>query len=92
LSAADSKISFLGSAIGNGTGRYFNVVVMVWNNQSSSQHKNITGEFNTYRSDSVYSIGIINGVYQANTAINAIRILLSSGNISSGFFELWGYK
>jgi len=92
LSAADSKIMFLGSAIGNGTGRYFNAVVRVWNNQSSSQHKNITGEFNTYRSDSVYSIGIINGVYQANTAINAIRILLSSGNISSGYFELWGYK
>lgn len=92
LSAADSKIIFLGSAIGNGTGRYFNAVVRVWNNQSSSQHKNITGEFNTYRSDSVYSIGIINGVYQSNTAINAIRILLSSGNISTGYFELWGYK
>lgn len=92
LSAADSKISFLGSAIGNGAGRYYNSIIRIWNNQSSSQHKNITGEFNTYRSDSVYSIGIINGVYQANTAINAIRILLSSGNISSGFFELWGYK
>jgi hypothetical protein len=92
LNTGDSKIIFLGGNIGNGTGRYFNAIVKIWNNESSSQYKNITGEFNTYRSDSVYSIGIINGVYQANTAINAIRILLSSGNISSGFFELWVYK
>lgn len=92
LSAADSKIMFLGSAVGNGTGRYFNAIIRVWNPQSSSQYKNITGEVNTYRSDAIYSLGLVNGVYQYNTAINAIRILLSSGNISSGYFELWGYK
>jgi hypothetical protein len=92
LSAADSKIMFLGSAVGNGTGRYLNAIIRVWNPQSSSQYKNITGEVNTYRSDAIYSLGLVNGVYQYNTAINAIRILLSSGNISSGYFELWGYK
>ena len=92
LSAADSKIMFLGSSVGNGTGRYFNAIIRVWNPQSSSQYKNITGEFNTFRSDAIYSLGLVNGVYQYNTAINAIRILLSSGNISSGYFELWGYK
>jgi len=92
LSAADSKIIFLGNAIGNGSGRYFNCIIRIWNNESSSQHKNITGEVNTYRSDGIYSLGLVNGVYQSNTAINAIRILLSSGNISSGYFELWGYK
>ncbi len=92
LTTADSKIFLLGTSIGNGTGRYFNAIVRVWNNESSSQYKNITGEFNTYRSDSVYTLGLVNGVYLSNTAINAIRILLSSGNISTGTFELWGYK
>ncbi len=92
LNTGDSKIIFLGGNIGNGTGRYFNAIVKIWNNESSSQYKNITGEFNTYRSDSIYTLGLVNGVYLSNTAINAIRILLSSGNISSGTFELWGYK
>lgn len=92
LTTADSKIILLGGSIGNGTGRYFNSVLRIWNNQSSSQYKNITGEFHSFRSDSIYTLGLVNGVYLSNTAINAIRILLSSGNISSGTFELWGYK
>ena len=92
LSAADSKIILLGSGIGNGSGRYFNSIIRVYDASNSSINKNITAEFHMYRSDSVYTLGILNGVYQFNTAINAIRILMSSGNIASGTFELWGYK
>lgn len=92
LSAADSKIILLGSGIGNGSGRYFNSIIRVYDASNSSINKNITAEFHMYRSDSIYTLGILNGVYQFNTAINAIRILMSSGNIASGTFELWGYK
>lgn len=92
LSAADSKIITLGSSIGNGTGRYFNSIIKVFDHSNASTYKNITAEFYTYRSDSIYSFGFVNGVYLYNTAINAIRILMSSGNIASGTFELWGYK
>lgn len=92
LSAADSKIITLGGNIGNGTGRYFNSIIKVFDHSNASTYKNITVEFYTYRSDSIYSFGFVNGVYLYNTAINAIRILMSSGNIASGTFELWGYK
>ena len=92
LSAADSKIITLGGGIGNGTGRYFNSIIKVFDPSNASTYKNITTEFFTYRSDSTYSFGFVNGVYLYNTAINAIRILMSSGNIASGTFELWGYK
>jgi hypothetical protein len=92
LTTADSKIVTVDGGLGNGTGRYCNTYIQIYNNQSSSQYKNIGATQYMFRSDSTYHIRTINGVYLSNTAINAIRILLSSGNISSGFFELWGYK
>lgn len=92
LSTADSKIPLIDAGVGNGTGRYCNVFITIPNYSSSSQYKNIIAQQYIYRSDAAYNIRYINGVYLSNTAINAIRILLSSGNISSGYFELWGYK
>jgi hypothetical protein len=92
LSSPDTKIVTLGGAIGNGSGRYFNSIIKVFDPSNASINKNISVDFYAFRSDSVYSIGFVNGVYKFNTAINAIRILMSSGNIASGTFELWGYK
>ncbi len=92
LSSPDTKIIILGGNIGNGSGRYFNSIIKVFDPSNASINKNISVDFYTFRSDSIYSIGFVNGVYKFNTAINAIRILMSSGNIASGTFELWGYK
>jgi len=92
LTTADSKIALIDAGVGNGTGRYCNVFITIPNYSSSSQYKNIIAQQYIYRSDGAYNIRYINGVYLSNTAINAIRILMSSGNISSGYFELWGYK
>jgi len=92
LSSPDTKIVTLGGAIGNGSGRYFNSIIKVFDPSNASINKNISVDFYTFRSDSIYSIGFVNGVYKFNTAIDAIRILMSSGNIASGTFELWGYK
>jgi hypothetical protein len=93
MSTADSKITFLGAGISNGaTGTYYNAIVKVYDPSNASSYKNINGEFNSYRSDSIYSMGLVNGVYLSNTPINAIRIMLSSGNIASGIFELYGYN
>jgi len=92
LSSPDTKIVTLGGAIGNGSGRYFNSIIKIFDPSNASVNKNISVDFYAFRSDSVYSIGFVNGVYKFNTAIDAIRILMSSGNIASGTFELWGYK
>lgn len=93
MSTADSKITFLGAGISNGaTGTYYNAIVKVYDPSNASSYKNINGEFNSYRSDSIYTMGLVNGVYLSNTPINAIRIMLSSGNIASGIFELYGYN
>ena len=92
LSSPDTKIIILGGNIGNGSGRYFNSIIKIFDPSNASINKNISVDFYAFRSDSVYSIGFVNGVYKFNTAINAIRILMNSGNIASGTFELWGYK
>ena len=93
VSSPDSKIIFLGGNISNGaTGRYFNAIVKIFDPLNSSRHKNITGEFNCFRSDSIYTLGLVNGSYVDNTPINAVRIMMSSGSIASGIFELWGHK
>jgi len=89
LTTADSKIALIDAGVGNGTGRYCNVFITIPNYSSSSQYKNIIAQQYIYRSDGAYNIRYINGVYLSNTAINAIRILMSSGNVSTGYFELW---
>lgn len=92
LTATDSKIAVVDSGIGTGTGRYCNTTISVFEPSISSMYKNIAAKQYIYRSDGAYNIREINGVYLSNTAVNAIRILMSSGNIASGTFELWGYK
>ena len=92
LTATDSKIAVVDAGVGTGTGRYCNTTITVFEPSITSMYKNIVAKQYVYRSDSVYNIREINGVYLSNTAVNAIRILMSSGNIASGTFELWGYK
>jgi len=92
LTTADSKIAIVDAGIGTGTGRYCNTIISVFEPSITSMYKNIAAKQYIYRSDGAYNIREINGVYLSNTAVNAIRILMSSGNIASGTFELWGYK
>jgi len=92
LTATDSKIAVVDAGAGTGTGRYCNTIITVFNPSISSMYKNIAAKQYIYRSDGAYNIREVNGVYLSNTAVNAIRILMSSGNIASGTFELWGYK
>lgn len=92
LTATDSKIAVVDAGVGTGTGRYCNTIISVFEPSISSMYKNIAAKQYVYRSDAAYQIREINGVYLSNTAVNAIRILMSSGNIASGTFELWGYK
>ena len=92
LVQTDSKLFLQGSSISNMVGRYHNSTFKIYNPSNTNSYKNISGESFTYRDDTIYTISIMNGVYLSNTAVNAIRILMSSGNIASGTFELWGYK
>lgn len=92
LTATDSKIAIVDAGIGTGTGRYCNTTITMFEPSIASMYKNIVAKQYVYRSDGAYNIREVNGVYLSNTAVNAIRILMSSGNIASGTFELWGYK
>jgi hypothetical protein len=63
----------------------------LFNPQSSSTNKLITGQFETFDTAANLPLGtVLAASYQAVTAITAVRFLMSSGNITSGTIRVYG--
>ncbi len=87
-----AQIAPIGAVIGNTSGRFFRASFRIFNPSDPAQNKNITGEFSILRSDAQPAIGNLSARVLNTSPVNAIRILMHSGNISSGDFKLYGYK
>lgn len=79
-------------SMGNDTNEVGRLEVTVYGAHNTGVRTEITS-FGGYESSSGYLVSAFaNGFYNANTEVNAIRFLMSSGNISSGTFSLYGIK
>ena len=90
--ATAAQIAPIGTLIGNTAGKFFRCSYRIFHPSDSVNNKNITGEMAMQRSDSQPAMSNIIARVLNTSAINAIRLFMSSGNIASGTFQLWGYK
>ena len=88
-SNSDSKISMLPA--GTDTGDLFQATIQISNpSQSTGKHIirfNGDAHYNVTPEEDGWQGG---GAYNSSTAVTAIRIYMSSGNIASGIFKLYG--
>jgi len=59
---------------------------------STAGYKHIQGHFTTYDQASNLYIATVPAYYGSTSAVNAVRFIMSSGNISSGIIRLYGFK
>lgn len=82
-----------GGTMGNAAGESMSGDLEFFNPSSSALYKQFKSHItfaDTAGNVSVCSIGSMN--YKATTAINAVQVLMSSGNITSGAVYLYAYK
>jgi hypothetical protein len=91
-SATVPNISFIGNLIGNTATDFFRASFRLFDPSNSTKRKYFTGEASVMRSDNQPVMLTLNGIFNDTPAVNAIRLYMSSGNIASGEFKLYGYK
>ncbi len=87
-----AQIAPIGALIGNTSGSYFRCSFRIFHPSDSTQNKNITGEMSMQRFDGQPALSNLSARVLNTSAVNAIRLLMNSGNIASGTFKLYGYK
>ncbi len=89
--AAQIAMSYVG--ITGATTHSFNAVLYIYNVTNTSTWKHINGVGSYIRnSNTLLTAFNVAGAYAATTAITSFRLLMSSGNISTGTFKLYGIK
>lgn len=89
--AAQIAMSYAG--ITGATTHSFNAVLYIYNATNTSTWKHINGNGSYIRNSSTLLTSFhIAGTYVSTTAITSLRLLMSSGNISTGTFKLYGIK
>lgn len=89
--AAQIAMSYVG--ITGATTHSFNAVLYIYNVTNTSTWKHINGVGSYIRnSNTLLTAFNVAGAYAATTAITSLRLLMSSGNISTGTFKLYGIK
>lgn len=64
--------------------------IKLFNPGNASQHKNITGQTTSLYADGNWYTAMTGGAYKSTTAVNAVRFLMSSGNVASGTIRMYG--
>jgi hypothetical protein len=77
--------------VGNAAGESFSTVVKLFNPAGTTNQFHVQNVA-TYRDPTDYAHVIRSNWYEATTAVDALRILMSTGNIVSGEFKLYGVK
>lgn len=84
-------LNYTGTHINNATAQWsVNGWMNLYNPGSSSLYKTVDGALTYFDSGSFRVQTMFRGAYESATAVNAIRFLFSSGNISSGTIRLYG--
>jgi hypothetical protein len=85
-----SDYMLVGSILSNVGSRSFSGQLHLWN-PSSGRHKYMTGQFARTNNAGTGALHNLLGQYVGTTnAYNAVRFLMSSGNITSGTFRIYG--
>lgn len=79
------------NASGNSTGEYFSGFMKLYAPSGTSRYKGVTGQITTFQSTPVFVHWGFGGVIKTTSAINAVRFVMSAGNIS-GTITLWKLK
>ncbi len=86
----DAQIVLVGAAAGNNTGEHISGKVYIYRPSQTSVYHSITAELSLLDSGANTDVSTNAGMYRSTTAVTAIRFLMSSGNIASGEFRLYG--
>tara|TARA_B100001250_G_scaffold376489_1_gene364809 strand:+ start:2727 stop:3242 length:516 start_codon:yes stop_codon:yes gene_type:complete len=78
--------------IGTNTGEVLNMILYLYNFNSSSEYSFMTQEISQISSDTLFRGRQGGGVHTVASASDGIQFLMSSGNIASGDFKLYGIK
>jgi hypothetical protein len=62
----------------------------LWNPQQTASNHAIDGNFNYLNNDTNRYRGMMTGYFAQTTAYNAVRFVMSAGNVSSGTFRMYG--
>lgn len=90
--AADSEMEITGASAGTGTGESLDAEVTFTNPAGAVLYKKFRWNASLYSSAPATLAVEGNGVYLSANAINGVRFLMSSGNIVSGSFSLYGIR
>lgn len=80
------------AGLGNAANESYSGNIYIYNPSDTSAYTRINSFGSYSRADGNPSGYNINGVWHSTTAVTALRIKMSSGNISSGTFKLYGIK
>lgn len=86
-----TALSFWSSALVQATNTSFNGVFELWN-PGGANYKALTGRFSLNLSGTGLFVINYTGQYQSTTAVNAFRLIPSSGNITSGIVRCYGVQ
>ena len=91
IGATQIAISDFGVDLGSGTGEGYSAVLKVFN-PSAAKYTTIGGVAHYFSKDGTATVGTITGTRLASSDVDALRVLMSSGNITSGEFKLYGVR
>jgi hypothetical protein len=80
----------IGTSLGNGTGEHWNANVWL-NNLVGGLYKSARFDGYGYISNPLAGVAHGMGIYGTASAVDALRLIMSAGNITSGWARLYGY-
>jgi hypothetical protein len=90
-SSADTKI-LINEGCGSATGEVVNADIYIDNASSTALYKTVRHDTSIYSASALYSRLTGGGARVSTSAVTALRFLMSSGNIASGRFDLYGMQ
>jgi len=81
-----------GISIGNGTGEGTNFVCYLYDPSSTNNYKNIRVITSNIDLSPDTARHDFSGAYYSTSAVDGLQFYMSSGNITSGYFKLYGLK
>lgn len=70
----------------------FQAEIRIGNCASTTDHKSVHGSVSTLGGDGNFYSSKVGGRWQTTSPMNAIRLLMSTGNINAGVFRLYGLR
>jgi hypothetical protein len=89
-STSDTGWSLNGAS--NGANRFFDFSMTLFKLSNASRHKGCEARISNVTTGGALFTGTFGGIYKNTTAVNALRVSVSSGNIATGNFRLYGVR